>query len=270
MKNNKNSLQYYDRTLNFDVEKIINEKSKKSYEFIIKLLEKYPGQISLKYGASDGEKAFIQLTACLAEGIMKISTNNDNYIEPRTCYVLLDELETHLHPEWCRKIYFKISELINKIKTEYKFVIYLSTHSPYVISDFTTDHIINLEPEDEKINFETFGANIYDILSKGMFLKNPMGEFALNKIRKVHEALLYGSSRDDILKTIEMQSEEELFSFINCIGEPLIKMQIRKLFDKKFNKREITHNELMVSLGETCDVDKVKKLLTTYGIKVVD
>lgn len=181
-----------------------------------------------KFGleTSDGERAFIEILASIYTIIQKFN----DILDERNCYLFLDEIEQSLHPEWCRLLYFRICELINKTSIKHKYYIYLSTHSPYMISDFTHDHVISMEKE--KLKLHTYGANIYDILSEGMFLDNSMGEFAYRNISKLLEYL----NSEEKFESNDVDSNEIEYE-IDCIGEPIIKAQLKLLYEKRMKNK---------------------------------
>lgn len=183
-------------------------------------LEPNGNQFRCNIDGSSGEKALIEILACINTVIEKFN----NVDGEKTCVLCLDELEQCMHPEWSRILFTKIYELINFSANKHKYYIYLSTHAPYIISDFTHDHVISLEGSN--FDFHTFAASIYDILSNGMFLTNSMGEFAYKKILKVIELL---NSDNEI-------NRKEIEYIIDSVGEPIIKSQLKLLYKKYIEK----------------------------------
>lgn len=242
---------------------------KERFDFIYSMLdfiEDGKSIFSLSYGGSNGERSMINLLSCIdfcARNILE----QDAGEESKNVYLLLDEVELYLHPEWCRNLYSEIAEFF---KIEYskfhKFYIYITTHSPYIISDFTSDHIINLEEENNKMKIQSFGANIYEILKKGMFLNNSMGAFAYNKIKNIHKILSCKEekTKENILILLEregIKSEDELLYFIENIGEPIIKNKLRNLWnnldENKYSVKDLeqkTKEELIEIIRGACDV----------------
>lgn len=229
--------------LSFTLENLLNIYNTKKYKEYIDAISSliqfpevdYDFNVKFNFGTSSGEEHFLSTLARVNNDIKIIK---DLQLPTSIIYYLFDEVEIYLHPEWCRKIYQYIYNLINKIETKHKFYVYITTHSPYIISDFMTDHVINLEPQNTEINFKSFGANIYDIMKKGMFLKHHIGEFALDKIRKVHQALIKESTEEKIIEATGMQSITDLANFIDNIGDTMIKMQLKHLYQTKIHKRD--------------------------------
>ena len=273
-KNKSLILKLYQDHFYLKVDDVLGCKKTDNLDFIKYLFDEYSELLKIEFEGSFGEQSIIELMACISGCIDYLDEVHTN--ESTFCYLLLDEIEQGLHPEWCRIIYKRISEIINQRSSKHKFFIFLSTHSPYILSDFTSDHIINLNNLSGG-DFQTFGANIYDILSKGMFLDNPMGEYALNMIKKLNGVLAEKNGKEETLKKIAtelnleytagIENEEivknKLLYFINSIGEPLIKMRLELLWKKLEKTWKVDENIELYRLvrGLSC---KEKERLINY------
>src|SRR5690606_28520244 len=110
--------------------------------------------------------------------------------------VFIDEGEVALHPEWQRRFFKRAISFISELFNDRKIQIILTTHSHFVLSDIPKQNIIFLE-RDENGNTkladvdreDTFGANIYTLLSDSFFMENTIGEFAREKIKWALEKL---------------------------------------------------------------------------------
>ena len=235
---NLNFLYLYDDKICFrlsDINDLNLEKFKEFIQFIATRIPFNPFSLSvnLEVSSSTGEQAYIELIACIKSVVDKFNEEDGE----KLCLLCLDEVEQNLHPEWCRVLLKKIYDLISQRATKHKYIIYLSTHSPYIVSDFTSDHIINLD-NTEGMDFNTFGANIHDILNKGMFLEKSMGEFAYQCIT-------------DVISDLEGNSDESHYDdetieyIINCIGEPFIKNHLKLLYEKKKKRKMLQKYEHM-------------------------
>jgi hypothetical protein len=111
------------------------------------------------------------------------------------------------------------------------------------LSDIPKENVIFLKRNGKTGNAEiadlgrekTFGANIYSLLSDSFFMENgTIGEFAKEKIEWVIEIL---DNKDDDLN-------EEVITkvnyIINAIGEPLIKMQLESMREKRLSFTEVS------------------------------
>ncbi|MBU0632861.1 ATP-binding protein [bacterium] len=198
----------------------------------IKLLQNLPRFLKIDfsvpriggyYNLSSGEKIFLELLYSVRD-IVNLREKNES---SKNIFILLDEIENSLHPEWQKKL---IHALISFIKI-YKINIHLivATHSPYILSDLPKENVIFLEKGKQVYPFEnkqTFGANIHTLLSHGFFMKDGlMGEFAKEKI---NDAIKYLNKKE--LSKDEIEYCENI---ISIIGEPILKRQLQKMLDSK-------------------------------------
>lgn len=166
--------------------------------------------------------------------------------------IILDEIELYFHPDF-QRIY--INELIKSIgfieSSDYKFNIIFLTHSPFILSDIPSSNILKLENGVTKYledDDETYAANVHDILAKGFFLKNGfMGEFAKGKIKDLLRYLTFDESQvesDDNEEEISNWTPELAKNFIEMIGEPLLKFDLKELYLSKFYNEENIDDEI--------------------------
>lgn len=113
--------------------------------------------------------------------------------------LLLDEPGNDYHPEWQRKLFHDLKSAIDTYSNSERKIsvqILITTHSPFILSDFPELNIIRLvkgfDTDGKQRTLvkggveNTFGANIYDILADSFFLENGFcGEFAKNVINTV-------------------------------------------------------------------------------------
>ena len=155
--------------------------------------------------------------------------------------VFFDEGEVALHPEWQRRFFKRAISFISELFNDRKIQIILTTHSPFVLSDIPKQNIIFLE-RDENGNTkladvdreDTFGANIYTLLSDSFFMENTIGEFAREKIKWALEKL-----DPKIQSEISDSEKAEINYIISLIGEPIIKDQMEYLFRMRFENDEV-------------------------------
>ncbi|MBF0126786.1 MAG: AAA family ATPase [Magnetococcales bacterium] len=129
--------------------------------------------------------------------------------------LLLDEVETALHPRWQRK-YLDI--LVRNLKINgVQLQVILSTHSPFVVTDLPAQHYhfftVNAERPPEK----TFFANIHDLFKEGFFLDRPIsGALAEREMKGAFKFFRKASLILDDAK--EMPPEERERWFLDQIG----------------------------------------------------
>lgn len=151
--------------------------------------------------------------------------------------LLIDEIDLYSHPQWQRKIIHLLISTINKIE-KMPIQIVITSHSPIILSDFPQDNVIYLQkPNDTEstisdegiLHKPTFGANIYTLFNDAFFMKNGVvGEYARNSILNVYDEF----KSDEVLRN----SEDYYESFINVIGDGIIKKEMKKMFKEKLEK----------------------------------
>lgn len=150
--------------------------------------------------------------------------------------IVFDEIELYAHPDFQRTF---IIDLLDSLKTieikEYFLNIIFITHSPFILSDIPKENVLFLEINEisEKAEpslydgFNTFGANIHELLTDGFFMDSTKGAFSLSKIKsllKFFQKVKFGKENEieDLVKYYN-QNKEEYHSIIKIIGEDYIR-----------------------------------------------
>lgn len=218
-------------------QKIINIDNKNFYSYFEKIFSGRKSYV-LKYirirnlEMSSGERAMQNMFSWLAltaqiDDIMSI--NRENYTSK---LLLIDEIDLYSHPDWQRKIIYQLVDTINKIE-KVPVQIIITSHSPIILSDFPKQNIIYLRNNGETIisddseHKESFGANIYTLFNDVFFLENGViGEYARRKILEIY---------DEIKPDGNIKHEMEYYqSFIDMLGDNILKKEMQRLFNKKF------------------------------------
>ena len=95
------------------------------------------------------------------------------------------------------------------------------------------------------LQFETFGANIHDLLADSFFMENGfIGEYAREKIQE----LIQNITETD--NTSDLSNKKEVWRMIELIGEPLIKQKLRDMYYAKYEdgEKQKEINELQTRL----------------------
>lgn len=204
-----------------------------------KNLQKSLFEFSFK-NLSSGEENKLLLFALLERGITSFF---DKDKKAYSITIMLDEIENTLHPNWQKGIIIKLFDFFGIVHLKWKnekgydikFHIITSSHSPFILSDFSKENVIFLKKDEksgdckndtDNIDLNPFGANIHTLLSHGFFMKDGlMGEFAKDKI---DTAIKY-------LNKIKLSEDELIYceNIISIIGEPIIKRQLQKMLDSK-------------------------------------
>lgn len=191
---------------------------------------------------SSGEQKLLNFYSRLyytKDEILFVEKRNYNTKSERII-IFIDEGEVGMHPEWQRVFFNKAINFISELFKEYKIQLIFTTHSPFVLSELPQNNVIFLDKKvngDTKlVNFDqekTFGANIYSLFANSFFMnEGTIGEFSKNKIEWVLNKL----ESDEKLSTLELQ---HINFIIFNIGEPLIKMELEKLFRQKSEVSEL-------------------------------
>jgi len=177
-------------------------------------------------GLSSGEEAFLK----------HFSRLND--IRPRiksdTLWLLIDEGDLYFHPQWQKGYLDNLLTYISFLFHNKSVQIILTTHSPFIVSDLPKQNLVFLTKRDgkcvvadEKLQSETFGANIHELFSNSFFIHDGlMGDFAKNKINELM----------DWCNSNKRPSEKEIDyykSLVKIIGEPLIRYKLLEMIAAK-------------------------------------
>lgn len=181
---------------------------------------------------SSGELAILNLLSNL---------NRINYYKNLSGYLLLfiDEGDLYLHPQWQKKYLDMLIKSLNYLMPFKKIQLIITTHSPFIVSDITNQNILFMHPQesDDFLIEDTFAANINELLSTKFFIQDGLtGQFAKNKINNFI---------NELFREFDFKKLEEYRSFINIVGEPLVKSKLTELLNKEILEHS-EENELMV------------------------
>ena len=80
---------------------------------------------------------------------LKISSIlNGEFKNKKYVTLLFDEVETYLHPEWCRRFLYELIEELGRYECK-KFKLIFATHSPFLIADVLAKDCIYLSKDEE-------------------------------------------------------------------------------------------------------------------------
>lgn len=242
--NDKNEIQVLDLYRNVHID-TSSKKALKALNYVINTSKDLlKGELHFHYQfnhqLSSGEQNLLNFYSRFywAKEQVVRSENGEYGIKGERIVIFIDEGEIALHPEWQRRYFKLVVDFLSNLFDDREIQLVLTTHSPFVLSDIPKEHIIFLKPNKETRNAEianfnrdeTFGANIYTLLSDSFFMEEgTIGEFAKGKIEKVLSLL---SQTDELnFKDINF-----IDTVINAVGEPLIKMQLEKLRTEKLEE----------------------------------
>jgi predicted ATPase len=184
---------------------------------------------------STGESSYLSLFSRIYDTIRK---HKKGYDERSKLILFIDEAEVGFHPDWSKQLIKKLLHFLNDPFNPYQIQLILTTHSPYLLSDLPKYNVRRFYKESDGLPqllpsyVETFGANIYDLLSDNFFMQDGfIGDFAQEKIDACFDLL----QNDAELKSQEREYVEKI---IDITGEPLIKRQLVQLYDEKFKTKK--------------------------------
>ncbi len=219
-----------------------------------KKIERYVIEDIFCWNASSGEKNLFGLMSMLSN--ISAKTNN--------VWLFLDEPDNTFHPDWKRTLTHKLIDIIEEIYKRKKVQLFLSTHSPIILSDFPKAAAIYLKAkriedasaQDKELQYieykkeehfeeiayeeqqheETFAQNIYVLFRDSFFLEDGViGSFAADKITDVMIQLnqikkkLKEKEKLTLPEIETIKSNlEECQKIINLTAEPLIKNQMTR------------------------------------------
>lgn len=175
-------------------------------------------------GISSGHKAYINLFANFYAIASKIKEDD--------VLICIDEGDLYFHPKWQTEFLYKLINILPKILNK-KCQIYLTTHSPFLVSDLPKSNLIFVQKtndgnlsimSNEQIEGETFGGNIGELYLDAFFMHGSLiSHFAASKIQDIIDKI-----RD---KVGQINLEDRIL--ISEIGDDLIKSQLEKLVNDK-------------------------------------
>lgn len=200
-----------------------------------------PFSFSFTRALSSGEKQFICLYSRLYD-CLKQAARTGYSLE--SIYLLIDEADVFMHPEWQRKWFKTFVELVKDIeyrlkklrkepnnakgpkclKGSLKVQLIVATHSPFMLTDCLNDNVLKLKRTENfgrvqclKDNSKPLAGNILDILQSGFFLNGTMGELIEKKI-------------DDLIERIHNKEklDKKNASILENIGNPILKSLLKR------------------------------------------
>lgn len=192
---------------------------------------------------SSGEKQKIHSISSIAYHLINLNSSSENgykkndqsFCKYNYVNILFDEVEQYFHPDLQRTFINDLFEYLCSInpihiKNIYGINILFATHSPFILSDIPNSNVLKLKegaPESFNDYEQTFGANIYELLTHSFFMESTSGEFAINKVKEIVDFyyIVKQSNLQDLNYLKEKYNEKKYeFRFISeNIGEDVIR-----------------------------------------------
>ena len=184
---------------------------------------------------SAGERQLYYIISTLVYHILNIKSVTNNRINYRNLAIVLDEVELGFHPEFQVKFIHFIIDMFKRLGLSryLNFHFLITTHSPFLLSDFRKNNILYLE-EGKIVNKDSFlnpfCANINDILLQSFFLRDGfIGYFARKKVMELLNWL------SKCTKENKVWTVDKAKVVADSIGEPIVKEHLKSMINNKIN-----------------------------------
>ena len=175
---------------------------------------------------------------------------------------MFDEAEVYFHPAWQRTLISDLIEFLNVIKNDSpgsydNLMIYLSSNSPFILSDLPGNNIIYFGPGSESLNDEkekTFGQSIQMLLRRSFFMEEGViGKFAvgkityaLNKLDSKKKELSSGKIANGDISKLGGEIKDEFLEYImDILGEPILRDAINDKYTELKDGIKEKYSEFM-------------------------
>lgn len=214
---------------------------------------------------SSGEKSYYSFFSRLFDALQRYDIGYDKRKE---IVLFIDEGEGGFHPDWKRKFLKWVIDFLNEDFNKYNFQIILTSHSPYVLSDLSAEHILLVDKIGGKTTmvpkerFQPFGANIHELLADAFFLtEGQIGEFAKQNIQQVIDQLnswreMKANNIDNRPLRVERHYREKCRNIIGLIGDVIVRKKLFEMYFEIFQEEEFIERE--ISMLETM-IENLKK-----------
>lgn len=176
-------------------------RNEKIASFVLKNTENAADSLLIS-DMSDGQLRIFMFVADIAYNL-SIANNFDteNDFLAGAGVVLIDEIETHLHPKWQREVIPLLMNLFPNIQ------FFITTHSPQVISSVSSDSLILCDDfKTSKVNIRTKGIDS-NMLLKRIFGASERPVKYIELLNKLTEAIDTEQS-EEVLQAIYQEAEE--------------------------------------------------------------
>lgn len=229
-----------------DVERLLAGISANTYGDIVKLLPPSFYHYECYYGnekstditiekMSSGERQFMFTFSAALYHLANLASipENDEYKIPyHHINLIFDEIELYFHPEYQRVLVKKLIDAIANLGLDDEEInsinILLVTHSPYILSDIPSEHVLYLGRKNRDLP-KTFGANIFDTLKDGFFMKGTMGVLVTEKIKRLMKVYYEEDAEKQKQQFLTYKSEFEFLA--KNVEDEYLKGVLRRFYD---------------------------------------
>jgi predicted ATP-binding protein involved in virulence len=183
---------------------------------------------------SDGEKAIITLVADISYhlALAKNFEDNDVFLDSPGV-IMIDEIESHLHPNWQREIIPILIQVFPNIQ------FFIATHSPQVIASVNSESVFSIEKFDpELIHMKSKGEDTNTLL-KYLFAATERPKPYISLIEKFKSLMDENAPYeqiDAVIKEIStLEQEDKATDISSLLDELRLRFEAHK-FEREYEK----------------------------------
>lgn len=166
-------------------------------------------------GMSSGESALLKVFSRLFHAREELKGNS---AQCKTIIILMDEPDTHLHPNWERKLLDEMIRFCEGVFDGLNIQLVFTTNKPFCLSDLTSENITILNRDGISApKFETFCNRIPSILANGFFLKDDLGDISRRFLEDIKNQ-----------KTPLSEFQQRM---VSRVGDPYLKSAIERYLE---------------------------------------
>jgi predicted ATP-binding protein involved in virulence len=187
-----------------------------------------------------GLSTIVKVVCDILDVLLSVEQDGINSLESTQAFVLIDELDAHLHPSWRLKILQAFRDAFPLIH------FYISTHDPLILISLNEGELLILKVTEENklIAVDDYpslkGASIDQLLTSEMFglqtTQDIETEISLNKYYEKLENVANESNDENPLITIEKAPSPEQFGIVTDTGITKRERFLMRLIDLEIAK----------------------------------
>ncbi len=188
---------------------------------------------------SSGEYQYARVLGSISEFTSHGFMQSQEKVAPTNIILLLDEPETFMHPDMCRKFIYWMGRILHERNKLQDVQVIMSTHSPFILSDLLPKQIIRITFDKEGmckvVNGQgrpTFADDIHSIMANEFFLDYSIGELSKHKLEVIMDIINKigekpEKDKDDIIRL------HLLLEVIPHIGDELIRTVLSHMIKER-------------------------------------
>lgn len=230
-------------------------------------IQKIQGYPSFKY-ISEGTLAktvYSPADALLSTGERNLGRFNktlDKYFANGETNLCIDAIDGNFPPKIQMELIYNIINNIKKYGFNFAYNIFIVTYSPFIISDFPRERVLNIGVSPggnpklvsninslESIYSDTFAGNIHSIISDCFEIEDIMGKYAQSRIQ---DAIIFLNNKKlptSMRIQTEIDSDEKAKMVIDSIGEKIL----NKILYKQYARSLKVAKDKQQKLGKSQD-----------------